>query len=98
MTKTTSREARLAMILASRLNNKPSLTADHLKLLERSLQLGALLEAIAKGHDPLLANDVMSHGKLRALIELAVRVREELDQAVIALCNQCDHMESTTKP
>lgn len=45
----------------------------------------------------MLASDVMSHGKVRALIELAIRVREELDQAVIALCNQCDQMEGTPK-
>lgn len=82
------------MLMASRVDEQPKVTAEHERLLEKSLQLGALLQAIASGHDPMLSSERMSHDRLQALIDVAINVHEELDEAAVAVCKQLSDREN----
>lgn len=82
------------MLLAGRIVDWPKVTVEHERLLEKSLHLGALLRAIARGHDLTPSSDRMNHARLQALIDLAIKVRDELDAVAVTICKQLgDHEE-----
>ena len=56
---------------------------DYKIMIERSLELGVLLQAIRKLHDPAEESDGMDHIGINTLLEVADRVHTDLDREVV---------------